>query len=167
MKHPIRLLAVLLPVLLAACATVAPYQPVKDGVGYADLKLESNRYRVSYYGNYGTSRETVENYILYRAAEVTLAHRYDYFTLVEQSLEGQPDYTDLGYGLYGRFGAYGIGTGGALGLGMATGTPIRTSYQGYADIVMFHGKKPANNVRAYNARKLKDNLEPLITRPPP
>src|SRR5277367_4278564 len=61
--------------LLAACTTPAPYAPRAPGesTGYTDREITSNRYRVTFTGNSATPRETVENYLLLRAAEVSLA----------------------------------------------------------------------------------------------
>ena len=73
--------------MLAGCGTATPYQPATDGQGYAEQALERDRYRVTFVGNSLTSRETVENYLLYRAAEVTLEKGYDHFVIVEKDTE--------------------------------------------------------------------------------
>ena len=61
--------------VLAGCATPAPYAPMTPGqaTGYTDRQLSDNRWRVTFTGNSVTPRETVENSLLQRAAEVTLA----------------------------------------------------------------------------------------------
>lgn len=71
--------------LLAACATATPYQPaVQAGAyGFDQQKIENNRFSVSFSGNSLTERETVETYLLYRAAELAVANGYDYFTVAE------------------------------------------------------------------------------------
>ena len=63
--------------LIAACATSTPYGPAENGKGYgfSDQRIESNRYRITFRGNSVTSRETVENALLYRAAELTVEAR--------------------------------------------------------------------------------------------
>jgi hypothetical protein len=56
---------------LAACATATPYQPAGyngQRGGYAEQRLESDRYRVTFAGNSLTSREQVEMALLLRAA---------------------------------------------------------------------------------------------------
>ena len=62
---------------LAGCETATPYQPLntanRDAGGYSDHQIEANRFQVSFSGNSVTSRETVERYLLYRSAELTLA----------------------------------------------------------------------------------------------
>ena len=79
-------------VVLAACATTTPYQPAsKPGAfdGYSQTLLENDRARVSFGGNSLTDRETVENYLLYRAAEIAVERGFDYFTLTERDTEAK------------------------------------------------------------------------------
>ena len=63
--------------LLCACTTATPYQPLASGTavsgGYADQAIDDTHFRVSFRGNDMTSREQVETYLLYRAAELTAA----------------------------------------------------------------------------------------------
>ena len=63
--------------LLSGCATPTPYQPLgaPTGVrgGFTDQQIERNRFRVTFAGNQFTSRQRVENYLLYRAAERPLS----------------------------------------------------------------------------------------------
>ena len=76
--------------VLAACATTTPYQAAsKPGGfdGYSQTMLENDRARVTFGGNSLTKRETVENYLLYRAAEMAVERGYDYFTLAERDTE--------------------------------------------------------------------------------
>ena len=71
---------VLLGLLLAACAgKPTPYQQAQGGYGYSEQRIEENRYRVSFAGNSATSRQTVEDYLLYRAAELTVQNGHDWF----------------------------------------------------------------------------------------
>lgn len=95
-KRPIRMsLLVALPatafVLLSACATPTPYQPIdargEARGGYFEQRLEDNRFRVTFRGNEFTSRQTVENYLLFRAAELTLQAGYDGFTMVNRAVD--------------------------------------------------------------------------------
>ena len=74
--------AIALVAMLAGCGTATPYQPATDGQGYAEQALERDRYRVTFVGNSLTSRETVENYLLFRAAEVTMSKGFDHFVMV-------------------------------------------------------------------------------------
>ena len=60
---------------LAGCAQPAAYAPRGPGqqTGYTDRQLAPNRWRVTFTGNSATPREQVEDDLLLRAAEVTLA----------------------------------------------------------------------------------------------
>ena len=66
--------ALVLTAGLAACATPTPYQPNVPGQGsyggYSEFRVEPDRFRVNFQGNTLTSRETVEGYLLFRAAEL-------------------------------------------------------------------------------------------------
>jgi len=76
---------------LAACAsTPTPYQAAsKPGAfdGFSQQIIENDRARISFGGNSVTKRDTVENYLLYRAAEVAVERGYETFTLQEQDIE--------------------------------------------------------------------------------
>ena len=71
----------LLAGLLAGCMAPSPYAPRLEGqqTGYTDRALTQTRYRVTFTGNTVTPRETVESYLLLRAAEVTRAAGYTNF----------------------------------------------------------------------------------------
>lgn len=76
--------------ILAACSTTTPYQEAsKPGGfdGFSQTLIENDRARVTFGGNSVTERETVENYLLYRAAELTVERGYEYFTLTERDIE--------------------------------------------------------------------------------
>ena len=76
--------------ILSACATTTPYQEAsKPGSfdGYSQTLIENDRARVSFAGNSLTDRDTVENYLLYRAAEMANERGFDYFTLIESDTE--------------------------------------------------------------------------------
>jgi hypothetical protein len=51
--------------------------------------IEQNRVRISFRGNTLTDRDTVENYLLYRAAEVTLSSGKDYFIVANRDTESR------------------------------------------------------------------------------
>ena len=76
--------------VLAACATATPYQPASQPGGYdgySQTMLESDRVRVSFGGNSLTNRDTVENYLLYRTAQIAVERGYDHFLLDERDTE--------------------------------------------------------------------------------
>ena len=157
-----RLSLPLFALALSACVTTTPYQPLHKGEGYAEQKIESNRYRITFNGNSRTSKQTVENYMLYRAAEITLVNGSDYFTVADQNTDADTRYTQMFNGVGGDVFA----TRGMLGLGVGVGSSIpSTEYQAQADILIYKGKKPQSNPRAYDAREIQLNLGPLVKRP--
>jgi hypothetical protein len=185
--------AIALSAGLAACATPTPYQPAapgrsasSSGGGYSELRLENNRFRVNFAGNSLTSRETVEGYLLFRAAELTVQNGYDWFAVVERDVdkksrtyvEPDPFYRPW-YGAYGfwrpSWRYYGRGYG-WRGWDPFWGDPfwadrvdVRTieRFEASAEIVMGKGAKPADDVRAFDARGVIDNLRPRIQYPAP
>lgn len=165
-EHIIIILA--LAAISAGCATSTRYQPAPeaDDYGYRDVSLTSERYRVSFTGNDLTARETVENYALYRAAEIALAAGYDRFKLVERETETTSSYASVGTGI----GGFGIGHG-HFGGGPFFGTSIgvvnsepSTSYRTVAEILVGPEVR-SGDADVYNARELKSRLEERVVRP--
>lgn len=157
------LLAIILvgAALLTACGTPTPYQPAASDYGYDEQALEENRYRISFSGNSLTPRETVENYLLYRAAEVTLDKGYDYFLMVTQETERKTTYHGTITGFGSRYHDY------PYGIGASTSTTAypQDRYSSFATITLHHGSKPADDPKAYDARQLQERLAPTIARP--
>jgi hypothetical protein len=147
---------------LVGCAVPTPYQPATDGYGFTEQQLESNRYRVTFSGNSVTPRDVVQNYLLYRAAEVTLEKGHDYFTVVNQDIERSTVYYGSGFDGY-PFGGFGWDHRWGPGFGNYTAYPI-DSYTAFADIVMGDGEKPAGEVNAYDARDVQRQLGAKIER---
>ena len=147
--------------VLAGCGGgPTPYQPASDRYGYSEQQIEDNRYRVTFAGNDLTPADTVQNYLLYRAAEITLDRDYDYFTMVDRNLDRSTTYWGSGPTTYLGTG-FGRGSGGFVGFGTSTARPI-DSYTAYADVVMFRGEKPVDDVNAYDAREVLRRLDPTI-----
>jgi len=157
---------------LVACTTSpAPYAPKTSdtSTGYTDQQLDHNRFRVTFAGNSVTSRETVENYLLLRAAEVTLAAGYDYFLFDTRDTKAKTTYLSSfsgwpgwhGYGWYWHSWAY--DPFGPDPFGMETTSRPITRYQAYAEIVLLTADQAKNEPRAANAREIIAHLRP----PPP
>lgn len=173
---------------LAACATPTAYQPATGSGfyrnGYSDQQIEADRFQVSFSGNSLTSRETVERYLLFRAAQLTLERGADYFTLVERDTErrSRTYSTPSAFGGGGWGGGFGYwnpywryhGRGfGWRGWGGGFGNPffdrsvdIRTvdKYEAMAEIIVGRGSKP-DNVRAFDARQVIENVGPQVQLP--
>ena len=149
---------------LSACASLAPYGPQMgpNGQGYAEQRIESNRFRVTYSGVGAPG--PVADYALLRAAELTTAQGYDWFEVVQRWTDGRPDSAGglrpsvgVGYGSSsygGRYGSYrssGVGVG--VGLNFSGPSPTSTSLE----VVMGNGETP-DRPNAYDARRVQDSL---------
>ena len=77
----------------ASCAT--PYQALGSRGGYHNYRITGDTFKVSFRGNSATRLETVELYLLRRAAEITLEHGFTYFVLLSE--EGRTRKGSLGY----------------------------------------------------------------------
>ncbi len=154
---------------LTACASSpTPYQAATDDLGYRDQQIEADRYRVSFAGSSATPLNRVQDYALYRAAELTVANGFDYFKVASRSTDsrgGAVGGPSIGLGVGG-----GSGGSGGVGIGLSSILGGGGGYsQGYTvsmDIVMFHGEKPAADQTAYDAHQVLQRLAPTIQAPP-
>ena len=165
--------------LLGACATATPYQAASNSDrGYTNQQIENNRWMVSFAGNSMTDRQTVETYLLYRAAELTAQSGYDHFRMTRRATDSDSSFVPVG-GTYSHFAPYYRYYG-------PYGRPIHPAYWGYrsydpfwndapdyrevrrfeatAEIVMARGPKP-DDPAWYSARQVLRNLSGNIVRP--
>jgi hypothetical protein len=181
--------ALLLGTGLAACVSPTPYQPNVRGSatsgGYSEIRLEPNRWRVNFAGNSMTSRETVEGYLLFRAAELTLQNGDDWFEIVDRNTDTktrtyvEPDplyhpWYGPGFGYWRPSWRYR-----GRGFGWRTWDPwfgdpfwadrydVQTiqNYEASAEILTHKGAKPAGNPRAFDAHAVTESLRPRIQYP--
>jgi hypothetical protein len=160
--------------LLAACATATPYQPAADGghYGFQEQAIESNRVRISFNGNSLTDRDTVEAYLLFRAAEITLERGLDYFVVANRDTEEHSRLQSFGPVRSPFISWYYSPRRGWLPWSdpfWDSPDDYReiTRYEAVAEIAMFDGAKPADNPDAFDARDVQANLGGRIARPPP
>lgn len=179
--------------MVAGCATETTYRPATgqgfNRQGYSDRQIEPGRFLVSFAGNSVTSRDTVERYLFFRAAELTLQNGYDYFVMADRDTNLQSrTYSTPGIGGgwgYGGFGGYwgpswryygrGFGWrtwdpwfGGGFGGGpWGNDFDIRTidRYEATAEIVMRKGPIPRDNLRAFDARAVVNSIGPSVVLP--
>jgi hypothetical protein len=177
---------------LAACETATPYQPAPPGgarsgaYGYSDYRIDSSHWRVSFAGNSLTSRETVEKYLLYRAAELTVQQGYDWFQTADRHTERNTSYYASPDPFYhsGFWASYGWGWrpywryGGAWGWRTWDpwfGDPFWASradilqidrYEAATEILLGKGPAPVGE-RVFNAHEVEANLGPQVARPTP
>lgn len=162
--------------LIAGCATQTAYQPAAErgDYGYTDTQLTERRYRITFTGNSLTDKETVQDYMLLRAAEVTLENGYHWFRPVTRETERKSrdsGSSSVGVGVgrhsptvYRRCGllscdtvtTYDTHVSGAVSTGGA-----RDSYSSSIEIVM--GKDPMpDDTETYDAGELVSTLRRWI-----
>jgi hypothetical protein len=152
---------VALGLLLAACAGgPTPYQAAQNGYGYSEQQIEENRYRVSFAGNAATTRQTTEDYLLYRAAELTVQTGHDWFEEVDRN-------TVQEYSGYGGSPQVGVGLGGGSNFGVGLSLPLFGGggggrYTASMDILVHEGEKPQENSNAYHAFSVISRLQPKV-----
>lgn len=147
---------------LVACASGPVYRPAPEpgSYGYRDTMLTSDQYRVSFAGGYGTARETVENFALFRAADLALSHGQTYFRvnsretspIVNQSNYGPT--ASVGYGWGWPYWGTSVGYTGGRGY---TETRYETVLQ-----IQLGADLPKDGPNVYNAQQLKQNLAPAV-----
>ena len=90
--------------VLGACATATPYQAaIGNQKGYANQQIENNRWQISFAGNSLTDRQTVETYLLYRAAELTDLEGYDHFKVIRRETDEDRRILSSGFRTYDPF----------------------------------------------------------------
>ena len=153
--------------LLTGCVmpTPTPYQPIQPNGGFSEQRIEANRYRVTFAGNSLTSREDVENNLLFRIAELTLSQGYDYFVLSDNDTEANTTYMETLSG-YDSFDPFYPRFWPRATFATGTATPI-TNYKAQAYVLMFKGTKPEAEITAYNAHEVQSSLAPIIQHPRP
>jgi hypothetical protein len=175
---------------LAACGTATPYQPAPGGgagsgsYGYSDYRIDATHWKVTFAGNTLTSRETVEKYLLYRAAELTLQQGDDWFQTTDRHTERNSSYYSSPDPFYhsGFWASYGWGWRPLWRYGgrhawqvwdpyygnpfWADGADLRQidRYEASAEIVMGKGQ-PQDGQRVFNAHEVAANLGPSVQRP--
>jgi hypothetical protein len=160
--------------LLTACASPTPYQAASEaGWGFHESQIESNRFRVSFSGNSLTDRETVETYILYRAAELTLEQGYDHCLMVQRATDedsriiggGVDPFFRPGFGMhYSYFHPRWGWRGGSDPFWNDVNYREITRYEASAELLLGRGPKP-EGADAFDAREVVANLGGNIVRP--
>ena len=167
----------LISVILAACASAPTYRPMGPGetVGYTDIQLAPNRYRVTFAGSSGTSRAEVEDYLLRRAAEVTTQAGYSSFMFDTRSMEASTYYRTTfdtwaytfgpRFGPQPWYGPYGWYWSSWHYPPMWDGKFIPvTHYTAYAEILMLSAEQASDRPDAIPARPILDRFAPILPR---
>ena len=175
---------------LSACVTATPYQSLAPGHaaagGFSDTRLAADRFSVTFRGNSLTSRETVETYLLYRAAELTVEQGGDWFVMVDRQVTRDRQTYALHDPFYDRPGyAYGswrpswryYGGPGRMWRswdpfdrdpfwGDTVDLQTIERFEASAEIVIHRGAKTSDEPRAFDAREVIARLGPNIVRAP-
>lgn len=156
--------------LLAGCMQPTPYAPRTQGerTGYTDRALTQTRYRVTFTGNSATPRETVETYLLLRAAEVARAAGYDSFifdtrnTRAHTTAQVVPEPGPAWGGGFGWGRGWGWRSQWGMGFGYDPAVDIvtRTNYEAYAEIVLLTPDQAAKEPRAVKASEVISRIGP-------
>lgn len=180
--------ALVLATGLSACVSPTPYQPAVRGTatsgGYSETRIEPDRWRVNFSGNSMTSRETVEGYLLFRAAELTLQNGGDWFSIVDRQTDSRSrTYVDPDPFYHPWYGGFGYWRPSwrfrGRGFGWRTWDPyfgdpfwadrynVQTiqNFEASAEIITHKGVKPADDPRAFDAHAVVENLKPKIQYP--
>ena len=185
-KRLIAAAALALPLAaLGGCMTATPYQAyVPEGAagthgGFSEQRIAPDRFRVTFHGNEMTSRERVEGYLLYRAAELTLQNGYDSFAMEREGMEHEvrtyaQQHYDPWWGPYWRpyWGYYRGGYGwsywdprmGGPFWGSYVDTRTVEAFEARAEISMRKGTNPGDP-RVMDARAVMARLAPTIELP--
>ena len=158
--------------LLAACTTTPVYQQrTASGLtGYSDQQIAANRYQVTYRGSSLTSRETVEEFLLRRAAEVTLQAGYSHFMFDTRSTEARTRYSSFsprwGFGVGFGYPSYYWGACSPLGYDPFHRDYIDsdTRYQAYAEIVLLRAPQAVDEPKALEAQDVLARLNAPLQR---
>ena len=169
---------------LAGCQTATTYHPATghgfNREGFSDQRIEGNRFQVSFSGNSVTARDTVERYLLYRAAELTVQNGFDNFVLVDRDTDKRTrtyvtsdPFRPGPYGYWGvswRYHRPGFGWGlydPFWGDPWGRDFDVNTidKYEAHAEIVMGRGAPRPGNVHAFDAHEVLRNLGPTIVTP--
>ncbi len=153
--------------LLTGCvmSTQTPYQPLQQNGGFSEQRIEANRYRVNFAGNSLTTREEVENNLLFRIAELTLSQGFDYFVLSDNDTEANTTYMETMSG-YDSFDPFYPRFWPRTTFASGSAIPI-TNYKAQAYVLMFKGTKPESDANAYDAHEVQTSLAPSIRHPLP
>jgi len=158
------------PVVFTACIFAAcgatKYAPVRGSLpistGYLEAPLDSTTWQVSFVANPETEIGVVNRYVLFRAAELTAQHGFDYFLVLDYwnnsnassvGMEPEPSLVSCPT----RSPAF------------PNGLPqipqfVEGSRSAAMTVRMMHGRSPVNNSRAYDAHFVIASMGPSIAR---
>lgn len=165
-----RIATIIAGLVLGACASQSAYTPADsaDDYGYYSTALGDDRYRITFNGNSSTGQNTVTDFALLRAAELTSEQGKDWFHIVEQetnTVEKSAPGAGVSHhsapvverdcGLLGCTSTVRPSTQTSIGVDTAT---TRTTYSVSLEIVMGRNPIPKSDGRYYDAETLMQTL---------
>jgi len=147
-------------ILLGACATGGGvYQPAEgSGYGFAEQRIETGRYRVSYTDN---DARTAETFALRRAAELTLQEGATWFQVTDSFGDNDRSASrsgkSVGVGVSGGSGGR-VSTGVGIGIGLPLSGSGKVTWT--LGILTGTGPKPPETT-AYDAEQVLSNTASL------
>lgn len=78
---------------LSGCAANGSYHASTGAAssGYSDERLDETHWRVEFVGDASTPQQTVESYLLYRAAEITIDSGHDWFVPANHTVDSESE----------------------------------------------------------------------------
>jgi hypothetical protein len=156
-----RLAPALIALALAACTTPTVYAPMQhaDGPGFAETRIEADRWRITFRGGSDAGPERVADLALLRAAQLTLQQGYDWFRVTERFGEALPQkgpYLSVGGGTssYGWHGGSAVGAS-VEGIPLGGGAMLSQTLE----IIMGKGPTPQGDPAVYDARDVARSIK--------
>ncbi|MGZ3606626.1 MAG: CC0125/CC1285 family lipoprotein [Syntrophales bacterium] len=118
--------------------------------GYSETQIQKDMFQVSYKCNDATTYDAMKGLLAYRCAEITLQNGYDYFIVIEEKDITTEDYWGTVPGGRRRYDA-------PLQTVNAPGATVLIKLKG--------GKKPEEDVKAFDAREILTHVGPKIKQP--
>lgn len=151
-------------ILLVGCADPTSYHPFDGQGGYAEQKIEDDRYRVEFVGNGVTPRDQVEMFLLYRAAELTLLNAHERFWIVDRATGSNTAFIGFDNGVIATDRFRNKGTNQTLVMNTTHLTQV-TRFDAFAEILFVDLPFENDDGRVYDAQQVIQNLQSIVGEP--
>lgn len=145
--------------LLAGCETAASAPPL----GLTEIRLEADRYRISFRGASGVSPEEVQDRALFDAASLAVRQGYDWLRVTNRGVDiAPPTSPRISFGI----GGASFGRGGGFDVGASRGFGGEATYVASLEAQFGRNPKPSEPA-VYDAHGVVESLGPRFAPPPP
>jgi len=143
-------LATTFVLFLAACsASPTPFQVADGGGGYTDRQLDNGGYQVTFEGNGATPKKSVQEAVLFRAAQVTIQAETKYFKVLSNTVEPVSEPAE----------------GSGFSLSSLLGSDDQGGLVSTLDFELLEEKPSGRDPNIYNARELISELSASVLEP--